>query len=56
MQQRPWGNFETLKETDKFHSKEIIVKPNQRLSLQSHTRRAEHWIICSRYGSCNVGI
>jgi mannose-6-phosphate isomerase-like protein (cupin superfamily) len=45
METRPWGTYETLRKTSKFHSKEIIVKPNQRLSLQSHNKRSEHWII-----------
>ena len=45
MEHRPWGTFETLKKSDIFHSKQITVKPNQRLSLQSHKKRSEHWII-----------
>ena len=42
---RPWGTYETLKKTDNYHTKQIIVKPNQRLSLQSHKKRSEHWIV-----------
>ncbi len=42
---RPWGNFEILRDTEAFKSKVIQVLPGQRLSYQSHTKRAEHWII-----------
>ena len=42
---RPWGWFETLVLGDRFHVKRIVVKPGGRLSLQSHRRRAEHWVV-----------
>lgn len=42
---RPWGRFDVLKDTEKFKSKVIRVDPGQQLSLQSHTKRAEYWII-----------
>jgi mannose-1-phosphate guanylyltransferase/mannose-1-phosphate guanylyltransferase/mannose-6-phosphate isomerase len=42
---RPWGNFEILRDTASFKSKVIEVLPGQRLSYQSHAKRAEHWII-----------
>ena len=28
-----------------FQVKRIIVKPGQKLSLQKHARRAEHWVV-----------
>lgn len=42
---RPWGWFESLALGDKFQVKRIVVNPGGRLSLQSHTRRSEHWIV-----------
>lgn len=42
---RPWGDFEVLRDTEAFKSKVIHVLPGQRLSYQSHGKRAEHWII-----------
>ena len=42
---RPWGWFETLALGERFRVKRIVVKPGGRLSLQSHTRRAEHWVV-----------
>jgi mannose-6-phosphate isomerase-like protein (cupin superfamily) len=42
---RPWGKFEVLRDTESFKSKVIHVNPGQQLSYQSHTKRAEHWVI-----------
>jgi mannose-1-phosphate guanylyltransferase / mannose-6-phosphate isomerase len=42
---RPWGNYEGLIEGDRFHVKRIQVRPGQKLSLQKHFHRAEHWVV-----------
>lgn len=42
---RPWGKFEVLRDTEEFKSKTILVDAGAQLSLQSHAKRAEHWII-----------
>ncbi len=42
---RPWGSYESLVIGEQFQVKRIIVKPGQRLSLQMHHHRAEHWIV-----------
>ena len=44
-EERPWGSFEHLLDTDYCKVKEIIVKPNQRLSYQYHHERTEHWVV-----------
>ena len=44
---RPWGWFETLALGARFQVKRIVVKPGAALSLQSHMRRSEHWIVVS---------
>lgn len=44
---RPWGSYETVALADRFQVKRIIVKPGQKLSLQMHHHRAEHWIVVS---------
>ena len=42
---RPWGRYDVLLcETD-HQVKTITVTPGSRLSLQSHAKRSEHWII-----------
>lgn len=42
---RPWGSFEILEEDRFFKVKKIEVKPMSQLSLQSHKKRAEHWVV-----------
>jgi mannose-1-phosphate guanylyltransferase/mannose-6-phosphate isomerase len=42
---RPWGSWTLLMEGDGFRVKSIDVLPGSRLSLQSHHRRSEHWIV-----------
>jgi mannose-1-phosphate guanylyltransferase/mannose-6-phosphate isomerase len=42
---RPWGWYQTINLGDRFHVKEIVVKPGGKLSLQSHNHRAEHWVV-----------
>jgi mannose-1-phosphate guanylyltransferase/mannose-6-phosphate isomerase len=44
---RPWGYYEGIDEGDRFLAKRIVVKPGSKLSLQSHQRRAEHWVVVS---------
>ena len=43
--QRPWGSYDSIDVGDGFQVKRIKVKPGAALSLQSHARRAEHWIV-----------
>jgi len=43
---RPWGSYTVLEEDqDGFKLKRIEVAPGARLSLQSHNRRSEHWVV-----------
>jgi mannose-1-phosphate guanylyltransferase / mannose-6-phosphate isomerase len=42
---RPWGSYQGIDSGDGFQVKHIMVKPGGRLSLQSHAKRAEHWIV-----------
>ena len=42
---RPWGNYTTIVEGNRWQVKLIEVKPNASLSLQMHHHRAEHWIV-----------
>ncbi len=44
-EQRPWGSFTVLDESDNYKVKRIEVLPGKRLSYQQHSRRAEHWYI-----------
>jgi len=44
---RPWGSWTSLLKGDAYHIKSIVVRPGQRLSLQSHENRSEHWVVIS---------
>ena len=43
--QRPWGSFTVLDDSDYYKVKRIEVLPGKRLSYQRHSRRAEHWFV-----------
>lgn len=42
-EERPWGNFRKFTENTNSTVKIITVKPNEELSLQSHSHRSEFW-------------
>jgi mannose-1-phosphate guanylyltransferase/mannose-6-phosphate isomerase len=44
---RPWGYYEGIDSGERFQVKRITVKPGEKLSLQMHHHRAEHWIVVS---------
>ena len=52
---RPWGYFDSLDEGPGFKVKRIVVNPQQKLSLQLHHHRAEHWIITSGKATVQIG-
>ncbi len=51
---RPWGSYDSIDNGDRFQVKRITVKPGEKLSVQMHHHRAEHWIVVS--GTANVTI
>ena len=42
---RPWGYHISLVEDKNWKVKIIMVKPGEKLSLQKHKYRAEHWVV-----------
>lgn len=42
---RPWGYYESIVEDSRWQVKLINVKPSEKLSLQMHHHRSEHWIV-----------
>jgi mannose-1-phosphate guanylyltransferase/mannose-6-phosphate isomerase len=50
---RPWGYYQSIDEGQRYQVKRIVVKPGERLSLQKHFHRAEHWIVVR--GTAEVG-
>ena len=42
---RPWGSYETVDMGPRFQVKRLTVNPGAALSLQTHSHRAEHWVV-----------
>ncbi|MET3106065.1 mannose-1-phosphate guanylyltransferase/mannose-6-phosphate isomerase [Oxalobacteraceae bacterium GrIS 2.11] len=42
---RPWGSYEEVVSGERFQVKRITVNPGEKLSLQMHHHRAEHWVV-----------
>ena len=42
---RPWGYYTVTASGDGYLTKKIHVNPHQKLSLQSHNHRSEHWVV-----------
>lgn len=51
---RPWGYYQILSDTADHKVKRILVVPGGTLSLQRHTRRAEHWYAVSGSGAAAI--
>lgn len=54
-EKRPWGMYRVLLETPYTKVKEIVVLPNQRLSLQYHNNRSEVWTVVKGDGIVQIG-
>tara|TARA_R110002033_G_scaffold157963_2_gene194119 strand:- start:117922 stop:119319 length:1398 start_codon:yes stop_codon:yes gene_type:complete len=44
---RPWGTYQTVDLGGRHQVKRIMVKPGEKLSVQMHHHRAEHWVVVS---------
>jgi mannose-6-phosphate isomerase len=53
--ERPWGTYTVLDEHNGYKIKRIEVKPGERLSLQMHHHRSEHWIVVSGTAKVTCG-
>lgn len=52
---RPWGNYDCIDEGVRFKVKRITVKPGEKLSVQMHYHRAEHWVVVSGTALVRLG-
>lgn len=52
---RPWGFFDEVDRGDRFQVKRITVKPHQKISLQLHRKRAEHWVVVAGEAHVQIG-
>lgn len=55
VERRPWGSFQVLEEGADYKVKRLVVEPGQRLSLQRHRFRAEHWVVIAGNPRVQVG-
>ena len=53
--ERPWGNFRQFTLNEPSTIKIVTVRPNEILSLQSHTHRSEFWHVISGSGTVQIG-
>lgn len=52
---RPWGMYAILEEKERYKIKRIVVEPQQRLSLQKHFHRSEHWVVVKGTAKVTIG-
>ena len=51
---RPWGWFETLATGPGYLVKRLRLTAHQRISLQRHQQRSEHWVVAAGEGVMEV--
>jgi len=52
---RPWGKYDSIDHGERYQVKRITVNPGEKLSIQMHHHRAEHWIVVSGTASVTNG-
>jgi mannose-1-phosphate guanylyltransferase / mannose-6-phosphate isomerase len=53
--ERPWGRYTVMQGGPGYKVKQVVVDPGQRLSLQLHHRRAEHWVVVQGQARVTIG-
>jgi len=53
--ERPWGWFESLGSGEGYQVKRLLVRAGNRISLQRHQHRSEHWVVVSGEGWLECG-
>ena len=52
---RPWGKYDSIDHAERYQVKRITVKPGQKLSIQMHHHRSEHWIVVNGTAKIHKG-
>ena len=52
---RPWGKYDSIDSGERDQVKRITVKPGEKLSIQMHHHRAEHWIVVCGTAKVTIG-
>ena len=55
IQKRGHGEILKIFSLDKYLAKKLSVKPGQKLSLQYHNHRVEHWVVVNGKGIITIG-
>ena len=49
---RPWGWYRVLDDQITYKVKELVIEPHQKLTMQKHNMRSEHWYVLK--GKCDI--
>jgi mannose-1-phosphate guanylyltransferase/mannose-6-phosphate isomerase len=52
---RPWGSYTILEEGERYKIKRVVVNPGEKLSLQKHYHRSEHWVVVKGTARVTIG-
>jgi mannose-1-phosphate guanylyltransferase/mannose-6-phosphate isomerase len=52
---RPWGSYTILEKGYRYKIKRIVINPNEKLSLQMHYHRSEHWVVVKGCAKVTIG-
>lgn len=52
---RPWGSYDSIDNGEGFQVKRLTVKPHQKLSVQMHHHRSEHWVVVQGIARVHYG-
>jgi len=52
--ERPWGWYDNLVADQGYLVKRLWIAPDQRLSLQRHRHRQEHWVVTAGAGVVHI--
>ncbi len=52
---RPWGSYIVLETGPRYKIKRILVNPGEKLSMQMHHHRSEHWVMVKGSAKVTIG-
>lgn len=52
---RPWGSYTILQHGPRYKIKHVVVNPGEKLSLQKHSHRSEHWVVVKGTAKIVIG-
>lgn len=52
---RPWGSYIILETGLRYKIKRILVNPGEKLSMQMHYHRSEHWVVVKGSAKVTIG-